>query len=118
MESTQILCNHVLVEGNTEEANMPKPGADRDVNPLAIAKEKCNQEVTLWQQVFGDGQPSIEPNSVRGQIALGFAASHFSLLSLLRAREVCVQNKLKEQKGSEASHLPPLVLEKAPKLRK
>lgn len=96
---------------------MPKTGADRDVNPLAIAKEKCDKEVRFYPYLMDDRRPRVSESGI-GLLVVGALTLPGDIYSFREAKQACVQNKLKEQKGSEATHLPPLVLEKAPKLRK
>ncbi len=96
---------------------MPKTGADRDVNPLAIAKEKCDIEVRFYPYLMDDRRLGVSESGI-GLVVEGALALPGDIYSFHKAKQACVQTKLKELKRPESLHLPPLVLENELKLRK
>jgi hypothetical protein len=93
---------------------MPKHGSDRDVNPLAIAKEKCEIEVRFLPYVMENGSLRASESGI-GLLIVGAVELPGDIHSFRKARKACVETKLQEQRMPEATQLPPLVLDNAPK---
>jgi hypothetical protein len=93
---------------------MPKDGSDRDVNPQAIAKEKCEIEVR-FEPYLMDNRPPRALESGPGLLIVGAVTLPGDIHSFRKARQACVETKLQEQRKPESTQLPPLVLDNAPK---